>query len=986
MVYISFIYPEALALLLVLVPLIAITLMPPHRLTPLRRWMSLALRVGLMLALILSIAGTQLVFPVDRLTTIFVLDSSDSLSPEARGQAEVFIRQALQTMREDDQAGIVVFGEQALVEHTPDTSRTLGQIRSFPQPTHTNIEKALQLGMALFPAETQKRIVLLSDGGENSGDALNAARLAANRTIPIDIVDLSNIATTESAAEVLIASFNAPTHARKGQEIALQTVIESSTAQSARLTLFADDQVLTSQQVQLVAGRNEIAYTLPAEGQGFQRFRARIEPQNDQRIQNNETDVMIQVHGIPRILLVASSEDDTRNMQDALAAANITAETVAPEYMPTTLSQLNSYQAVVLVNVPARKLPDEVLPILPAYVRDLGKGLVMIGGEQSYGAGGYSRTPIEEALPVSMDVQDRIERPNLGLVFLIDKSGSMDACHCNGDNQSMNAATPNGIRKIDIAKDAIVLATPLLGSQDTLSIIGFDDAASHFLPPTRAPEPEDVVDAISNMQPIGSTNIGAGLLEAEKTLNGMDARIKHVVLLTDGWGNGENYGHVAQRMYDNGITLSVIAAGQGSAEYLKPLADKGGGRYYPTTNMSEVPQIFLEETVTASGNYIVDEPFTPAVMEDSAILHQVADTGFPTLYGYNGSTIKNTARLILAANDGLPILAEWNYGLGRSIAWTSDMKGKWGSSLVTWDNYPRFVAQLVNEVIPVQDNTNIAAEIQHEGTHTTIIARTEEHAAKQDIRLQARVISNEALREGETSDTQHIDLIQVAPGEYRATIASPTPGTYMLQLVGSNETTTLMQETVGMVVPYSSEYRQHQDNPALLEDLVSLTNGSRITTPAASFAHNLQNVSRAQEISFPLLILALVLLPIDIAVRRLNLRWQDWQRGQMWVQGILPQRTRNPIPATPDPVMSRLMQAKQRATGKSAPMAQSSQDQAAQAEQHPSPTAKPASPSHTPKADSPSTGKDTKDIPDDPLERLRLAKERARRRARGEEE
>jgi Ca-activated chloride channel family protein len=954
----SFLFPAVLWLLALLIPLWALALAVPRRLSSARFWGSLLLRTALMAALVLALAGARLVSRVDDLTTVFLIDSSDSVSPSARGQAEAFVQEALKAMRPNDHAAVVVFGENALVERAPSAERTLGRLTSAPVAARTNIQDAIQLGLALLPADTDKRLVLLSDGGENSGHALEATRIATARGVPIDYVDLS---APSSGSEALIAGLDAPTNVRQGQTFDLVATVESNVAQSALLRIFGDEQVLLEQNVQLQPGQNRFSLKVDAKGQGFQRYRARIEPQNDVRAQNNQADTIVRVGGVAKVLLVEGQPGEGRNLKDALAAAHVAAETVAPDAMPADLTGLGNYEAVVLINVPVRALPIKLVANLPAYVRELGKGLIMIGGDRSYGVGGYSHTPIEEALPVYMDVRDRQERPDLALIFIIDKSGSMNACHCSGPNRQTAQPLQGGTPKIDIAKDAVVQASAVLGKRDTVGVVAFDDGAHWALPAQRGPSPDTVQNAVAPLLPDGQTNVRAGLQAAEDALNNTNAKIKHAILLTDGWSRGGDNLDITQRMRDEGITVSVVAAGGGSADYLKRIAETGGGRFYPAQDMADVPQIFVQETITAVGNYLIEEPFTPKYAASSPILEGL-DKGLPQLYGYNGTTAKETASTILVGVDDAPVLAQWQYGLGRAIAWTSDAKGKWAKDWVRWPEFPRFAAQLVQWVVPSATNSKLTTVIRSEGAQTVIDVKAQDDSGKpQDgLQVQAGLV-------GANNFSQQARLTQVAPGEYRASIASPIQGTYLVQLAGSRDGRVVAQETAGMVVPYSPEYRLGQSNPALLDALAQASGGVRLQRPAEAFVHAPTNVVRAQEIALPLLLLVLLLLPFDIGVRRLMLRRGDFTAAFVWLRG---KNRRSPAPA---PHLAKLRQAKARAAHRSdsggQPVMQQSAQQLSAAERK---DTQPASADSTTAEDS--------------MERLRAARDRARRRARGEEE
>jgi len=955
----SFIYPEMLWLLAALALLWGLAFLPPHRLSPLRFWASLGLRSALALALVFAVAGIQLVLPVDRLTTVFLLDGSDSLPPSTRAQAETFIQEALQQMPDDDQAAIVVFGGNALVERAPSEELRLGRISSVPIATRTNLEEAIQLGLALFPADAEKRLVLLSDGGENAGQAVEAARLAAARNVPIDVVDLG---VTNTDAEVLIGRLESPAGVREGQEATITASVESSVAQSAVVRLLGDGGVIQEQRVQLQPGANEVPFTVVVSGTGFQRFRVQVEPERDGRPQNNEVAALIQVQGPPRVLLVAADRADALPLANALQATNMVPEILAPEVVPADLAGLSAYEAVVLVNVPARALPVGTMAALPDYVRDLGKGLLMVGGEESFGVGGYGRTPVEEALPVYMDVRDREERPDLAMVFVIDKSGSMDACHCANPDRGSAQLQSAGERKVDIAKEAAAQAAALLGPHDTLGIVTFDSRAFQTLPPTEGATVEQVVEAMAEVEPRGSTNLRSGLQEAEELLQGVDARLKHVILLTDGWGSGGDQIDIVERMRAQGVTLTVVAAGGGSADYLERLSVAGGGRYYPVVDMAEVPQIFVQETITTVGNYIVERPFTPVAIGESPVLAGLG--GLPTLYGFNGSTIKDSARSVLQTDDEQPLLATWQFGLGRSAAFMSDTKGKWANDWVRWEGFPRFASQLLGVVLPVQGGQEVNTEVTVSGGETVVRLTTSE--GQENLAVTATLIGTDGTR-------REVSLPQVGPSAYQGRIESPTPGTYLVQISGTSADRVVLQETAGLVVPYSSEYRGAQANPALLAELSALTSGASISAASDAFKPVEGGVTRAQEIGLPLLILALLLLPLDIAARRLMLRRSDFGAARSWAASVASRPAPAPLPA--DPTLERLAGAKQRANASRATPRPAAEDSGTgPPPPAPPPTVAPTAPASIAAPAS-----------EDPLERLRAAKERARRRASGEE-
>jgi hypothetical protein len=286
----------------------------------------------------------------------------------------------------------------------------------------------------------------------------------------------------------------------------------------------------------------------------------------------------------------------------------------------------------------------------------------------------------------------------------------------------------------------------------------------------------------------------------------------------------------------------------------------------------------VQETTTAVGNYLIEEPFTPRYASPSPILEQL-NQGLPQLYGYNGTTLKQSATTVLAGADDAPVLAQWQYGIGRAVAWTSDFKGKWGKDWVNWPAFPRFAAQLIGWAIPSATSDGVETSIRTEGARTIIDVKLSDIGGKprDGLQMSANIVGADAF-------AQTTPLAQVAPGEYRASIASPIQGSYVVQLAGSQDGRVVLQSAAGMVVPYSAEYRQGQRNPELLATLARSTGGGKLDQPADAFAHNLAPVYSAREIALPLLLLALLLLPLDIGLRRLMLRRSDIDTATAWIR------------------------------------------------------------------------------------------------------
>jgi uncharacterized membrane protein/Mg-chelatase subunit ChlD len=906
---ISFVYPAAVWLLL-LVPLTAgLALIGPRRPTLFRFWFGLALRLILLTLVVLALSGIQLRLRADTLTVVFVLDVSDSVPPEEQARGESFIRQSVLNMPPGDKAAVVVFGQDALVERLASEDGTLPGLASVPVTTRTDIASALQLAMALFPEEGAKRLVLLSDGRENLGSSIDQAELAAAHNIQLTYVSLSG---PEGESEVLIDSLNAPNDVRLGQNFDLTVIVHSTDAMGAFLRVYGDNQLIYSQEVRLIEGNNRFLIPVEAEETGFHRFRAQIIPDRDTRLQNNEASTFTVVHGPPRILIVEGRTGEGRNLAEALRAAEMHVDVIPPENTPTTLPELAAYEAVILANVPAPALPQGAMQALPIYVHDLGRGLIMTGGDVSFGAGGYLRTPVENALPVYMDVRAKEEMANLALVMAVDKSGSMGACHCDDpDLEQSYVRMESGQPKVDIAKEAIMQAAAALSEMDMLGVVTFDDRAYWDVEISPLMDEIALERSIGHIEAFGGTNIRSGVEAAYAALLETDAKRKHIILLTDGWEHSGELISMSAAMKEEGITMSVVAAGGGSAEYLSELALSGGGTYYPAQDILRVPEFFLKETVSAVGEYIIEDPFFPLPLMPSPVLRGMDPGALPFLLGYNGTTAKNTARLDLVTPRGDPLLASWQHGLGRAAVWTSDFKGQWGTAWITWDEYTRFAAQLVTWTLPSPQEEGLIASagLEDGQAYVRLEALDKDDRPWNFLRAEASLI-------GPDLDSQTLPLRQVGPGRYEAVADVSQTGTYLVRLGVNEGDQSLGQQTLGLVVPYSPEYRMAGMDRAFLEDLARITGGKELSEALSTFIHNLPAADFAREIWRPLLLVVALLFPLDVAVRRVMLTSADYNKAVSWISERLPQRGQTPAERTKE--MSSLFSARERARSRQA--------------------------------------------------------------------
>jgi Ca-activated chloride channel family protein len=884
----------------------------PRKLPLTRQRISLILRTLILSALILALSGMELRRPVDNLTVVFLVDVSDSMPGGALDEATEYVRQAVETMPDGDQAAIVLFGKEALVERTASNLKRLDPLSSVPIATRTNVAEAIQLGLALFPDDTHKRLLLVSDGQPNEGDARAAADLAAARNVVLDTITIGGGA---SGADVQLTSLEAPGNIPLGQRFELVVRLDSTQPTTVRLRVFGDNTLIFDQAVNL-PDQNPVRILVEPEDAGFQRYRAVVEGADDTRPQNNEATAYTEVTGPPRIAIITTTPDDAAPLAAALTASAMTVDILAPNAVPQAMEGLIAYDSLVLLGVEAPELPPATMELIPQYVRDLGHGLVMVGGPEGYGAGQYLRTPVEDVLPVDMEVRPRNQQPNVALVLAVDKSGSMGRCHCDDPNnaQQQQQRPESGLPKVDIAKDAIIQATGALGSTDYVGVVAFDDAARWALETQRFPGLGALENAVAPINANGGTNIFSGLNSATESLAGVDARVKHIILLTDGWSSAGDYKALADQMAELGITLSVVAAGSGSAQDLDELAIAGGGRYYPAATMEDVPQIFLQETVIISGRYIIEEPFYPTLMNpNAAILTGLPlSEGTPALIGYNGTTLKPDANEVFRTSQGDPLLATRRYGVGRTVAWTSDLSNRWAQEWVGWGNFREFATQLVAWSLPDPVTGNLQVRSHQEGGSTVldVTARDDENRPVSGV--------TEAIIIDPSLESTTVAVPPVGAGEYEVALPSDEPGVYFVTVTQRDENgNPISSSTRGIVVPYSPEYRLQQVDEGLMASLAAQTGGlvRDITNPEGLFVRPPVQVQKAQPLWFWLVGLLLVLFPFDVAVRRVLFGQRELDAARVWVQERLARRSL--APADGPKALGTLFEAKERATWRS---------------------------------------------------------------------
>ncbi|MBU0702639.1 MAG: VWA domain-containing protein, partial [Chloroflexi bacterium] len=526
----------------------------------------------------------------------------------------------------------------------------------------------------------------------------------------------------------------------------------------------------------------------------------------------------------------------------------------------------------------------------------------------------------------------------MSIVVVIDKSGSM-------------SVEEGGVQKIRLAGEAAARVAELINELDEITVIAFDDRPVDVIGPLPGSRRDEVIDQVIRLQAGGGgIYVRESLQEALRYLAESDRSVRHVILLADGSDSEHQEGVrelVEREMAAQNITLSTVAIGAGQdLSFLEEIAGLGNGRYHFTNQAASLPVIFAEETQLAMRSYIVEEPFYPRQTSVSPILTGIE--ALPQLAGYVATTAKPAARVILSTHQDDPLLAAWQYGLGRSVAWTSDATGRWAQAWVGWEGFSRFWVQAVRWTIVERSDVpvEVAITLAGETARVTVDALGEDGSFVNGLEASVSLV-------GPGGEPLLVELVQTAPGRYEGVFASQEEGAYLMRLAGALAGEDTVALTTGWVIGYSPEYAALEGDPAYLERLAELGGGSVLVEPGDVFAHTLRGQGATRDLWPYLLALATLLLPFDVGVRRLALGRRDWARAWAWAVERLPRRRPRLAAEAPSPV-GRLFEAKSRAEERR-PVEQVSVSKAAEAAtpppspsvERPSPTASPAADGET---------------------------------------
>jgi Mg-chelatase subunit ChlD/uncharacterized membrane protein len=778
-------------------------------------------RLMLLMALALALALPTLRAPIRGKTVVFVVDVSQSIDDEQLAGARELVAEAMRLADDEEAAGLaredrtrvrlVTYAGQAqaidLSEVEPDA---LVLERDPEHALASNHADGLRLAQAMLDPDTEPRMVLITDG---------TGSLAERESLAIAVEEVEKRGSTvhtrtfpaKARGDVLVESVTLPEELRVGQSFEVAIDLVSTSPGEIKLHLSRDgtpNPLAPTETVQLRGGRQQIKLPARVTTPGPVVFEARLDtegfaPALNRSTLNDAAAVVGDVRGRPRVLHVGS--DSTGALARALSSDHLSVDNVGPAELPASADGLRPYDLVIFSDLPRRRVSGAQQQAISRYVKDMGGGFMMIGGENSFGVGGWGGSTIEGLLPVKFEGERQREQPTLALVLVIDKSGSMSSED-----------------KLDLVKEAARATARALDPTDEIGVIAFDSRPNVLVRLQRASNRIRISSDIRRLSAGGGTNALPALREAYLQLAGSKALVKHVILLSDGQSPETGINSLIHDMRDADITVSSVGVGAGAGkELLARVAEMGRGRYYFSQDGTDVPRIFSRETREVTRNAIVERELYPRVTKAVQALRGIDFGRAPGLRGIVPVKPKAQAEVLLRTHLGDPLLVRGRRGLGRTLAFASDAKPRWAASWVMWSGFSKLWSQLARDTMRQGASLLGGATIGvHQGatlgSWQVVVDVESPEGFANDLVGEVEII-DPALAEDDEARKRSVPLELSAPGRYEGTVHDVNAGQRLLKakLYDASQTPRrLAAEAVSQVsVPYPAELSPDQLEP-----------------------------------------------------------------------------------------------------------------------------------------------------------------------------
>jgi Ca-activated chloride channel homolog len=824
--------------LLLLIPLLGVFKYSLVDRPRLYKWLAIALRMAAMLLVVLAICRPFMATDSENVHLAFVLDVSESVDLQDARAAVDRIEVGINQLSPADSWSLLVVGSEIkMMSDTAEAATLLDQwISGLPDNDFRNaslISEALLASRLYFPANKARRIVLFSDGRPTHEALEGVLDTLAQEHIDLRWQRLKGL----QQAEVCVASLMpSTTTAFEGEMVRLTTTLHANRKLPATLRILHKAVVVTHKELVLEPDTDNVVHMeVPMTTPGPSQWTAELVAEQDYFLINNKADCTVTVSGKPRVLVLHEDTRKMRSFRKALLEQDVEVDLRGKHGLPEDLAALLAFEAVILADIAATDMSPGQMELLKRYVIDFGGGLAMFGSNNSFGLGGYYKTPVEEVLPLTSRYEKEKEQPSVAMALVIDKSGSMSGM------------------PIDLARQAAKAAVDLMGKQDYIGVVGFDGQAFITSPMRSVMEGEVVKDAINTLEAGGGTNMYPGMEAAFSMLETVAAKIKHVIILSDGQSQPGDFEGLVSNMADAGITVSTVALGNADRALLSSLAEIGRGRYYETADPTNIPKIFTKETVETSRSAVKEDLFDLVVTSDHPLLSGFNDGELPVIFGYVMTHVKPATQLLLVADSGDPVMAVARYGLGTSLAYTCDVTNNWGSQWLVWAQFGRFWSQAIRGILRRQSAEGMTLQQRHRhGTWTVDILRHDAsgHGLK-GIDFDAQVVD-------ETGTTRAVTVEETGLGRYRMSVLLSEARTMSLRLVDRDYDKMAM---LHYNRPYPAEYNLGAQAASCIADIPPLNTDALI--------EDLEPVAIRKPVSHLCYLAALVLMAVGLLFRRI---------------------------------------------------------------------------------------------------------------------
>ncbi len=846
-----------------LVPIVWLAQRYLTTLGPIRRILAIILRCMLIIVLIALLARLTRTKKNEQLTVIVVIDRSQSIPAQLQQASLDYLSQALLNKLPSDQLAVVDIAEAASISKLPSGDITIRQRNTTLNGQQTKLADGIQMAMAIAPPNTAVRILLISEGNETAGDLKEAARIAAINRIPIDVLPLRY----EYDREVIFKRLAAPTRARSGQTVSLRFILNSTVKTRGKLFLNLNGKTVDldpdspdiAASVDLKPGTNVKTVSLPVGTRGMHEFEAVFvpnDPEDDRVPQNNNVTALTFVAGPGHVLVVDTDGSAGMVLTRILQDCDIDTRYCSVAELPDSLARLMDTDSIILTNTDCSNFTYQQQEMFCRYVTELGGGLIMIGGPESFGAGGWIGSPVAEILPVDLDPPQKKQLPK-GALVLIMHSCEMPQGNLWGERVAIAAIKT--LSRLDLVG---ILAYNWQGSDDWV------------FPLSEVGDKQAVISAIKQMQVGDMPDLGAHLQQAYDKLKDSDAAQKHIIAISDGDPQPPTT-QLLNQLKQAKITCTGVAIfphSPADVQNLLRVAQLTGGRFYDVKDPQQLPQIFIKEAQVVQRTLIVEETFSPQIVYSLSEITKGLSSPLPNLDGYVLTGPKGGLnQVILTSNQAAPILATCQAGLGRCVAFTSSADSQWASSWLAWPGSERFWEQTVRWAAkPAQSSDcEVLVDVQGRQVNINVEAIDDKGNFMQFAHIDAQVIEPDM-------STHLLELAQVGPGQFQSQFQAAVSGSYIINLRYKKlaETKTHLMQT-SVTVPFAPEFQDLVDNAALLAEVSAITGGRILSSDPTQtklfdytglkFPENQLPMTRL------LMLIWLTVFLMDVAVRRVAL-------------------------------------------------------------------------------------------------------------------